>query len=87
MLCRKENISKSRSKRIEQESGFSYYFARVFVIPQPANFVVPQVIGTNPLQKLNLSQDAGMAPVSNARPCRMAVTGVAISALSAPCAE
>jgi hypothetical protein len=43
-ICRKENISKPRSKRTEQESGFPHYSARVFVIPGTDELCVSQVI-------------------------------------------
>jgi hypothetical protein len=63
LLCRKENISKPRSKRIENESGFPHHLARVLVISEADGLRVPQMIGTRPLEELDLChQDTGARP-------------------------
>ncbi len=49
LLCKKENISKPRSKRIEQESGFPHHFARVLIVPQANELRMSQVINPRPL--------------------------------------
>jgi len=62
LLCRKENISKPQSKRIEQESGFPHHLARVLVISQAHKLCVPQMIRIGPLQKLNLRHNLRLDP-------------------------
>jgi hypothetical protein len=57
-LCRKENVSQPRSKRIEHESGFPHHPTRVLVVSQANKLCVSQMIGTSPLQELDLSHNA-----------------------------